>query len=59
VFDRFWHRMPPFGPMGTGLGLSMARSAVAAHGGTMSVRNGAGGGAEFELAVPANGRSPI
>ena len=59
VFDRFWHRMPPFGPMGTGLGLSMARAAVAAHGGTMSARNGAGGGAEFELAVPANGRSPV
>jgi signal transduction histidine kinase len=52
VFDRFWHRMPPSGLMGTGLGLSMARAAVAAHGGTLSVRNGAGGGAEFELTVP-------
>ena len=59
VFDRFWHRMPPFGPMGTGLGLSMARSAVAAHGGTMVVRNASGGGAEFELAVPTRERSSV
>ena len=56
VFNRFWHRMPPHGPMGTGLGLSMARSAAIAHGGTLTVRNGPSGGALFELIVPAGGR---
>jgi len=59
VFDRFWHRMPPHGPMGTGLGLSMARSAAIAHGGTLTVRNGPNGGALFELVVPAGSRPAI
>ncbi|WP_344240294.1 HAMP domain-containing sensor histidine kinase [Kribbella hippodromi] len=52
VFDRFWHRMPPHGPMGTGLGLSMARSVAVAHGGTLTARNGPGG-AVFALELPA------
>lgn len=52
VFDRFWHRMPPNGPMGSGLGLSMARAAAAAHGGTLTVKNAAAGGAVFELTIP-------
>ncbi|HWD81574.1 MAG TPA: HAMP domain-containing sensor histidine kinase [Kribbella sp.] len=54
VFDRFWHRMPPNGRMGTGLGLAMARSAAIAHGGGLSARNGPGGGAVFELELPAD-----
>jgi signal transduction histidine kinase len=53
VFDRFWHRMPPYGPMGTGLGLSMARSTAIAHGGSLTARNGPSGGALFELVLPA------
>jgi len=53
VFDRFWHRMPPHGPMGSGLGLSMAKAAAIAHGGSLSVRNGSSGGAVFELVLPA------
>ncbi|TDW95453.1 phospho-acceptor domain-containing protein [Kribbella pratensis] len=53
VFDRFWHRLPPSGRMGTGLGLSMARSVTTAHGGDLSVRNGPDGGAIFELTLPA------
>ncbi|MDX6280912.1 MAG: two-component system, OmpR family, sensor kinase, partial [Kribbellaceae bacterium] len=35
IFDRFWHRMPPNGPMGSGLGLSMARAIAVAHGGSL------------------------
>ncbi|GAA1137445.1 hypothetical protein GCM10009630_40580 [Kribbella jejuensis] len=54
VFDRFWHRMPPNGRMGTGLGLAMARSAAVAHGGRLSARNGPNGGALFELELPAD-----
>jgi signal transduction histidine kinase len=57
VFDRFWHRMPPDGETGTGLGLSMARSAALAHGGSLSARNGPEGGAVFELSVPVSGPS--
>ncbi|HEY3557745.1 MAG TPA: HAMP domain-containing sensor histidine kinase [Kribbella sp.] len=54
VFDRFWHRMPPNGRMGSGLGLAMARSAAVAHGGTLSAWNGRNGGAVFELTLPAH-----
>ncbi|WP_166658902.1 sensor histidine kinase KdpD [Kribbella sp. VKM Ac-2571] len=52
VFDRFWHRMPPNGRMGTGLGLAMARSAAIAHGGELTAKNGPNGGAVFELRLP-------
>ena len=33
VFDRFWHRLLPDGPMGSGLGLAMARATARAWGG--------------------------
>jgi signal transduction histidine kinase len=52
VFERFWHRIPPSGPMGSGLGLAMARATARAWGGDVSVRNVASGGACFELALP-------
>lgn len=52
VFDRFWHRMPPNGPEGTGLGLSMAHAAASAHDGSLTVRNAVEGGAIFELTLP-------
>lgn len=56
VFDRFWHRMPPNGQMGSGLGLSMARATAAAHGGALTARNHPLGGAVFELTLP---RRPV
>jgi signal transduction histidine kinase len=52
IFDRFWHRMPPHGPMGSGLGLPMARATAAAHGGSIAAHNGPNGGAVFELVLP-------
>jgi signal transduction histidine kinase len=52
IFDRFWHRMPPNGPMGSGLGLSMARATATAHGGSLAAHNHPLGGAVFELTLP-------
>ncbi len=52
VFDRFWHRMPPNGPMGSGLGLPMARATAIAHGGSLTAANHPLGGAVFELTLP-------
>lgn len=40
---------------GHGLGLSIAREIVRAHGGTLSVHDREGGGAEFHIALPAAG----
>lgn len=39
---------------GIGLGLSIARSIIDAHRGTISVSNGNGGGAHFVIALPVN-----
>lgn len=41
---------------GTGLGLTIARSVAAAHGGTLTLRNGADKGLEATLALPRDGR---
>jgi signal transduction histidine kinase len=46
IFDRFY-RVPGQTKTGAGLGLSIAREIVVAHGGRIGVRNGEGGGSEF------------
>ncbi|HEX8497455.1 MAG TPA: HAMP domain-containing sensor histidine kinase [Actinomycetales bacterium] len=50
VFTRFWHGSRRGG---TGLGLYLVRGLVEAHGGTVRVQRGAGGGAEFRFVLPA------
>ncbi|MFC6157324.1 sensor histidine kinase [Kribbella jiaozuonensis] len=55
VFDRFWHRRPEHGPMGSGLGLSMARAVAEAHGGTLVAAHSDEGGARFVLTIPRSG----
>ncbi|MFF5103245.1 ATP-binding protein [Streptomyces sp. NPDC000134] len=51
VFQRGFSTKPA-GPGGRGLGLALARQAVHRHGGTLTVREAAGGGAVFEAGLP-------
>jgi two-component system, OmpR family, sensor histidine kinase AdeS len=57
AFDRFWRgeksRNRDTG--GSGLGLSVVRAIVEAHGGTATLRNHAGGGAAFSMHLPSSG----
>jgi hypothetical protein len=52
VFQRFW-RDPGRRRGGTGLGLYIVKGLVEAHGGSITVRQAPGGGAEFRFTVPA------
>ncbi|MCA1218130.1 sensor histidine kinase [Streptomyces sp. 8L] len=49
VFTRFWRGSKRGG---TGLGLYIVKGIVAAHGGTITVGRGPGGGAEFRFILP-------
>jgi signal transduction histidine kinase len=49
VFTRFWRGSKRGG---TGLGLYIVKGIVAAHGGTITVGRGPGGGAEFRFVLP-------
>jgi sensor histidine kinase regulating citrate/malate metabolism len=51
VFQRGWSTKPA-GPGGRGLGLALVRQAVSRHEGVLTVREAAGGGAEFEARLP-------
>lgn len=52
VFDRFW-RAPGAPAGGTGLGLAIARWIAEHHQGSISVGDAQGGGARFEVRLPA------
>lgn len=54
VFERFWHRRPAEGPMGSGLGLPMAKAAAHAHHGHITASRSDNGGALFQLVLPRN-----
>lgn len=51
VFEKFY-RGPGVRAGGVGLGLSICRGIVAAHGGTISAENRVGGGALFRITLP-------
>ncbi|HEX3087894.1 MAG TPA: sensor histidine kinase, partial [Ilumatobacteraceae bacterium] len=52
AFDRFWQADPSrIGPK-SGLGLSIVQAIAESHGGTASVTNAPGGGAEFTIDLP-------
>jgi len=51
VFDHFYTTKPV--GQGTGLGLSISQAIVQHHGGRIAARNGAAGGAEFRVVLPA------
>jgi signal transduction histidine kinase/HAMP domain-containing protein len=52
IFERFY-RVPGTNKSGAGLGLSIAREIVVAHGGEIGVLNPEGGGSEFMFVMPA------
>jgi two-component system sensor histidine kinase KdpD len=51
LFDKFY-RGDPGRTGGLGLGLSIARGFVEAHGGRVEARNQPGGGAQFTICLP-------
>jgi PAS domain S-box-containing protein len=55
IFDKGYRARNAAGRPGSGLGLYMARSVVEVHGGSLSARNLAAGGAEFRIWLPARG----
>jgi signal transduction histidine kinase len=52
VFEPFYRAQHTHRTEGVGLGLWIAREGAAAHGGRLTLRNGARGGAEAELTLP-------
>ena len=54
VADRLFTPFVSTKPTGTGLGLSVSRRIVRAHGGSLTASNRDGGGACFTLTLPAH-----
>jgi two-component system sensor histidine kinase MprB len=53
LFDRFYRSSSSAARRGTGLGLAIVRQVAEQHGGSVHAANAPGGGAQFELRLPA------
>ena len=58
VFEKFYRAREANRPGGIGLGLTIARGIVEAHGGSMIASNREGGGAVFRFTLPLGGEPP-
>jgi two-component system, OmpR family, sensor histidine kinase KdpD len=58
VFEKFQRAGREGGPEGVGLGLTICRAIVSAHGGRIWVENRPDGGASFKFALPIEGTAP-
>lgn len=61
IFDKFFRaqsRQSP-GDRGVGLGLTICRGIIEAHGGTIQAENRPGGGARFRFTLPLEGAPPV
>jgi two-component system sensor histidine kinase KdpD len=58
VFEKFHRAARELSPAGVGLGLTICRAILAAHGGRIWAYNREGGGAAFRFALPIEGQPP-
>ena len=58
VFEKFYRARPEGAPGGVGLGLTICRAVVEAHGGRIWAENRADGGARFCFVLPQSGEPP-
>ncbi len=58
IFEKFQRAGREGNPEGVGLGLTICRAIVSAHGGRIWAQNRAGGGASFQFALPIDGEAP-
>jgi two-component system sensor histidine kinase KdpD len=58
LFDKFYRGTKEGAQSGVGLGLTICRAIVEAHGGTIHAENAPGGGANFRFTIPVTGAPP-
>lgn len=59
IFEKFQRAGREGSPDGVGLGLTICRAIMAAHGGRIWVSSREGGGAAFRFALPVEGEQPV